>query len=60
MRPRLLFPVIGTLAASAAGAGWWWTHRPAPPKAEPVADKSYEDVDRAEYEKWMQELGYTE
>lgn len=60
MRPRLAFPLLGAILATGVGAGWWWSHRPEPPKPEAVADKKYEDVDRDEYEKWMQELGYTE
>lgn len=42
------------------GVGVWYKFaRPEPPKP-PVDERSYEEIERAEYEKWMQDLGYTE
>lgn len=42
-----------------AGFFAWSSTRPEPAPTPP-ADRRYEDVDRAEYEAWMQDLGYTE
>jgi hypothetical protein len=30
------------------------------PEPPPAREKSYEQIERPEYEKWMQDLGYTE
>lgn len=47
------------VAALGSGALAYWQLRPEPPP--PVAvEQKYEDIKRAEYEKWMQDLGYTE
>ena len=48
-----LVAVLGT------GAVAYWKLRPEPPPPAAVEQK-YEDIQRAEYEKWMQDLGYTE
>ena len=60
VRRRFLL-VFGILVlGTGAGAGWW-ASRPAPaPAPESAADQEYQDIDRADYEAWMQELGYTE
>jgi len=47
------------LLVAASAAGWWLT-RPPPEPPKVAEDQTFEDMDRAEYEAWMQELGYTD
>jgi len=49
--------VLAVLLIAGAGAGVWWVARPQPPAAE---ERAYGDIPREEYERWMQDLGYTE
>ncbi len=59
MRKPLLLG-LGLVTIVGSGALAYWRLRPEPePLAVPVEQK-YEDIQRAEYEKWMQDLGYTE
>ena len=58
-RRRLIIASFVVLLAAVGGAGAWYKFlRPEPPK--PVEERTYEQIDRAEYEEWMKELGYTE
>lgn len=56
---RLYKPLLGMGLVAALGGGGWYAwdraHPPPPPK-----EKRFEDIDPKEYEKWMQDLGYTE
>lgn len=62
--PSMRKPVLvafGTLLALAStGAMAWWKLRPADPPPAPTAERGYDDIQRDEYERWMQDLGYTE
>ncbi len=49
--------LVALLLVAGAGAGAWWLLRPPP---APPAEKAYGDIPREEYERWMQDLGYTE
>lgn len=51
---------LGLVGAAGTSAVAYWRFAPEPePTAAPV-EQRYEDIQRAEYEKWMQDLGYTE
>ena len=56
---RYAKPFLGLgLLLSLGGGSWYAWHRAHPP---PVPkEKRFEDIDPQEYEKWMQDLGYTE
>lgn len=58
MRKPLFIALLLILALAGGGAAWW-TSRPKPPPPAPE-ERTYEQIDRAEYEAWMRELGYTE
>jgi hypothetical protein len=58
MKRRLIAVLLGVALLAGVGAAAWRYTRPEPPP--PVQDRTYQDVDRAEYEAWMQDLGYTE
>jgi hypothetical protein len=60
MRKRLVI-VLGIAVVAGTGTVAYVKLRP-PPEPPPgeSAEKSYEDIQRPEYEKWMQDLGYTE
>jgi hypothetical protein len=60
MNRRRIAWVVGAALVAAAGAWAWHALRPEPPPPPPAADRAYEDIDRSEYEQWMQDLGYTE
>jgi uncharacterized iron-regulated membrane protein len=48
------------VAASAAGAWAWKKAQPPPVSPVAIEEQKFSDVDRAEYEKWMQALGYVD
>jgi hypothetical protein len=52
-RRRLVLLALTALSGTVAGA-WAWR------RAHPPADARYEEIPRAAYERWMQDLGYTE
>jgi len=56
-RRRLVLGVLAALLVAGAGVGAWWFSRPPPPV--PV-ERAYGEIPREEYERWMQDLGYTE
>lgn len=48
---------LGAVLILASGGGYaWWRSRQVPAPDE----RTFEDIPTPEYEKWMQELGYTE
>lgn len=60
MRRRALFAIPALVVLAGGGAAAWWASRPAPPPPPPAEERGYKDIERPEYEKWMQDLGYTE
>jgi len=60
MTRRRIFVASAALVLALGGVGAWYglTHKAPPPK--PVDERSYDQIDRADYEAWMQDLGYTE
>ena len=58
-KPLVLAIGLAFVAGSGALAYLKLRAEPEPPPA-PSSEKSYEDIERPEYEKWMQDLGYTE
>ncbi len=59
-RRRLLLGTTVALALVGGGVGAWYRFGRPEPEKPPVDERSYEEIDRAEYEAWMQDLGYTE
>jgi hypothetical protein len=59
MRKALL---LGLLLVGVAGSGAfaYVELKPAPPPPPAPAEQSYDQIKRDAYEKWMQDLGYTE
>lgn len=57
-KPLILIACL--LLAAGSGTAAWWKLRPAPPPTPAADEQSYKDIERPEYEKWMQDLGYTE
>jgi hypothetical protein len=52
---------MAVVVMGGVGAGAWWLTRPPPPPPEvPLDQQKFEDADRAAYEQWMKELGYTD
>lgn len=60
MKKRLLVAIGATFALAGTGAVAWWKLRPVEPPPAPAAERGYNDIQRDEYERWMQDLGYTE
>lgn len=60
MRRRVIAGVVGAVLLVGAGVFAWRATRPPAPPPTPSAERTYEDIDRGEYERWMQDLGYTE
>lgn len=60
MRKPLFLALGLALVAGSGAVAWWKLLREEEPPPAPAAEKSYEDIDREKYEKWMQDLGYTE
>ena len=58
-RRRILAGSALVVALGAVGAWYELVHK-VPPPAKPVDERSYDQIDRADYEAWMQDLGYTE
>lgn len=56
LRPYLL--VGGTLTVLLGGFWVWKTHQAASALAS--ESRNFDDIPKDEYEKWMQDLGYTE
>jgi hypothetical protein len=55
--------VVGFVAAAGGGAWAWKQAHPEPPPPPPPpqnAERTYEDISREDYARWMEELGYTE
>jgi hypothetical protein len=53
--------VVGFAFVAGSGALAYMALRPEPePPPALDAEKSYDQIERPEYEKWMQDLGYTE
>jgi hypothetical protein len=50
---------VAVAAVVGAGGAALWFATPAPPEGPPE-EQSYADIERAEYERWMQSLGYTQ
>jgi hypothetical protein len=48
----------GVIVAGVAGVFTWWDHASAPPPVS--AEQRLDDIPEEEYEKWMQDLGYTQ
>ncbi len=59
-RRRILVGASIFTALVGGGVGAWYKFASSEPPAPPVDERSYEEIERAEYEKWMQDLGYTE
>lgn len=58
MKRKWALAALGLVVLGAGGGVAWWQLQPPP---EPPADeRTFEDIPKDEYEKWMQELGYTE
>ncbi len=57
-RVALVLAVLTSLVG--CGAALWWKLRPAEPEKTPESEQQYKDIERGDYEKWMQEIGYTE
>ena len=61
MRRRRIVVGAAVFLVLLGGAGAWYQFlRPDPKPPAPVEERSYEEIERADYEKWMQDLGYTE
>lgn len=60
MRKQVVVPLVSLVALAGGGALAWWKLRPPPAPPEAADEKRYEDIARPDYEKWMQDLGYTE
>ncbi len=48
--------ILGAVVLGAAGGGWYVHHRQV---EQELAERSMKDIPKAEYEAWMQSLGYT-
>jgi hypothetical protein len=59
MRRRWIAGLVGAALVVGASLFAWRATRPEPPPPSST-ERRYEDIDRAEYERWMQDLGYTE
>ncbi len=59
MRKPLVL-ALGLALVAGSGALAYLKLRPAPEPAPMAAEKAYDQIERPEYEKWMQDLGYTE
>lgn len=51
----LRFALLALALAGVAGTAWW-RHR----SKQASAEQGYEEIRREDYERWMQDLGYTE
>lgn len=60
MRKRLVVGFGALLVLASTGAVAFWKLRPTEPPPAPTAERGYDDIKRDEYERWMQDLGYTE
>ncbi len=56
---RYMWLAVAVAAVVGAGGAALWFAAPAPPEVPPE-EQSYADIERAEYERWMQSLGYTQ
>ncbi|MES2638766.1 MAG: hypothetical protein V4850_04770 [Myxococcota bacterium] len=59
MRKTLLLGLALVAVAGSSAFAYWSLLAEPEPVVVPVEQK-YEDIQRGEYEKWMQDLGYTE
>ena len=59
MRKPLVL-ALGLAIVAGSGVLAWRALRPAEPPPAPAVEKTYDQIERPEYEKWMQDLGYTE
>ncbi|MDP2307265.1 MAG: hypothetical protein Q8P18_14660 [Pseudomonadota bacterium] len=59
MRKALLLG-LGLVGVAGSSAFAYWRLLPAPEPPPVPVEHNYEDIERGEYEKWMQDLGYTE
>ncbi len=55
LRRRLPWAVL-VVALAGGAAGWYWQHQ----HERGLADRPMADIPKAEYEKWMQDLGYVD
>jgi len=58
MRRALALSLL--VLGGASGLAAWWLLGREEPVSPPPAERGYGEIDRAEYEKWMQDLGYTD
>lgn len=55
---RLRWVLAAAVVIGGVATAWWRTRPPDPPPR--AAEQRYEDIAREDYERWMQDLGYTE
>ena len=59
-KKKLLIGGATLLVLAGAGVGAWVYLKPPPPPPDAGPERTYDQIDRKEYESWMRSLGYTE
>lgn len=59
-RKKALIGGATLLVLVGAGVGAWHLLKPPPPPPDAGPERTYDQIDRKEYEDWMRSLGYTE
>lgn len=59
-RTRMFLAAGVLLVAAGGGVGAWRWHVQEEAERKAAEEKRFEDIPKEDYERWMQELGYTE
>ena len=59
-KKKLIIGVASLFLLAGAGVGAWVYLKPPPPPPDDGPERTYDQIDRKEYEDWMRSLGYTE